>query len=394
MRPITRLASAAASVPPTLRDTALAVVLAVPLLVDLARREIPEEGPFRAADPLGYVLVALLLLPLALRRRYPVVVFAVILVDAIVVAVLFYAPASYGFGLIVATYTVAAHVPRPGSWAALWLAQAFTMGIKLRAMAAGVEVGWFAWPLDMVYVGAGWFLGDTIQTKRHYADQLEHSREELARHAVIEERTNIARELHDAVGHALSVMVVHAGAGERSVDTRPERARRAFQAIGQVGRESLDDMDRLLGVLRSDETSGNALLRPSLVNLGHLVDEFTVLGLDVSTSIVGPETRLSPGVDQAAFRIVQEALTNTLKHAGPTTAEVTIRYGYDRLDVEIRDRGPRAGLAHSRPIESHGRGLTGMRERVDVQAGSLDVGPCSDGGFLVAARLPTNRSGS
>ena len=393
MRLTTRLTDAVVSVPPTLRDTALAVVLAVPLLIDLARQDVPPGGPLRAADPLGYVLVALLILPLAVRRRYPVAVFAVILVDAVVVAALFYRPVSFGFGLIVATYTVAAHVPRPGSWVAHWLAQAFVVGIKLRAAAAGLDVGWFAWPLDAVYVGGGWYLGDTIQTRRRYADQLERNREELARHAVIEERTNIARELHDAVGHAVSVMVVHAGAGERSVDDSPERARRAFQAIGQVGRESLDDMDRLLGVLRSDETDSNALLRPSLSNLTHLVEEFTELGLDVTTSVVGSHTRLSPGVDQAAFRIVQEALTNTLKHAGPTRAEVTLRYGSDRLDVEVRDRGPRSGLAHRGPIERHGRGLTGMKERVEVQSGSLDVGPCVDGGFLVAARLPTNRSG-
>jgi signal transduction histidine kinase len=388
------MVDAVAAVPPTLRDTALAVVLTVPLLIDLARQEVPPGGPLRAADPLGFVLVALLILPLAVRRRYPIAVFSVILVDVIIVAALFYRPVSYGFGLIVATYTVAAHVPRPRSWVAHWLAQAFVIGIKLRAIAAGLDVGWFAWPLDMVYVGAGWYLGDTIQTRRRYADQLEHSREELARHAVIEERTNIARELHDAVGHAVSVMVVHAGAGERSIDSSPEKARRAFRAIGQVGRESLDDMDRLLGVLRSDETDGNALLRPSLANLPHLVDEFTDLGLDVTTTVVGTPSRLGPGVDQAAFRIVQEALTNTLKHAGPTRAEVTLRYGGDRLDVEVRDCGPRSGLTHRDPIERHGRGLTGMRERVEVQAGSLDLRRCPDGGFLVVARLPTNRSGS
>ena len=391
MRIVTRLAGAATSVPPTVGDAALAAVLVVPLLIDLYRRQIPEGGPFRATDPLGYVLVALLILPLAVRRLHPVAVFTVILADASVVAALFYAPASYGFGLIVATYTVAAHVPRPGSWAAHWLAQAFAVGIKLRALAAGVEIGWFAWPLDMVYVGAGWFLGDTIQTKRRYADQLERNREELARHAVVEERTNIARELHDAVGHAMSVMVVHAGAGERNVDASPDRARRAFQAIGQVGRESLDDMDRLLGLLRSDETDDNALLRPSLAGLDHLVDEFIELGLDVTTSVAGTNSRLGPGVDQAAFRIVQEALTNTLKHAGPTRAEVTLRYAGDRLDIEVRDHGPRSGARHRGPIERHGRGLTGMRERVEVQAGTLEVGPCEDGGFLVVAHLPTDR---
>ena len=384
----------ASSTSPLARDTALALVLVVPLLVDLARQELPPDGPFRAADPLGYVLVAMLILPLALRRRYPAAVFAVILADATIVAVLLYAPSSFGFGLIIATYTVAAHLPRPGSWLALWLAQAFGVVAKGRAIAAGVDISWFSWPLDAVYFGGAWYLGDTIQTKRRYADQLEHNREELARHAVLEERTNIARELHDAVGHGMSVIVIHAGAGEQHLDTNPGRARRAFQAISQVGKEALHEMDRLLGVLRSDEPDGNWLVRPSLANLSHLTDEFQALGLDVTTTIEGPATTLSPGVDQAAFRIVQEALTNTLKHAGPTDAEVTLRYCKDQLCVNVRDHGRGTDARSYRPTQHHGRGLTGMRERVEVQHGTLDVGSCPDGGFMVAAYLPTTNTGS
>lgn len=392
MHQLTRVIRRAASIPPLAQDTALAAVLAVPLVIDLARQTVPPEGPFRAADPLGYVLVAMLIQPLALRRIYPAAAFAVILADAVVVAALLYAPSSYGFGLIVATYTVAACKPRPGSWVALWLAQMFALGIKLRVIAAGVDVGWFDWPLDAVYVGGAWYLGDTIQTRRRYADQLEHNREELARHAVIEERTNIARELHDAVGHAMSVIVVHAGGGEKNLDNKPERARQAFKAISQVGKEALDEMDRMLGVLRSGRSDSNWLVRPSLTNLSHLTDEFQALGLNVSTAIEGTAAPLSAGVDQAAFRIIQEALTNTIKHAGPTTALVTIRYLDNQLEIEARDYGRGIDSKNLRPAGHHGRGLTGMRERVEVQHGQLEVGSCPDGGFKVAARLPTTET--
>ena len=394
VKPVARIVQHVRSVSPLVADSALAAVLAVPLLVDFARRELPPDGPFRPADAVGYVLVAMLIAPLALRRQYPVAVFAVILVDATIVATMMYAPSSFGFGLIVATYTVAAHTPRPTSWAALWLAQAFVFAAKIRAVAAGIDINWFDWPLDAVYVGGAWYLGDTIQTRRRYADQLERNREELARHAVLEERTNLARELHDAVGHAMSVIVIHAGAGEKHLEPGPSRARTAFQAISQVGKEALHEMDRLLGVLRADDPDGNWLVRPSLANLSHLTDEFRALGLEVTTTVQGSATKLGSGVDQAAFRIIQEALTNTLKHAGPTDAEVTLRYGSDELCIEVRDHGRGRAPLTNRSTDHHSRGLTGMRERVEVQHGSLDVGPCRDGGYRVLARIPTTSATS
>lgn len=388
MKPFVRISQWAAATPALVKDTALALVLTVPLLIDLARQELPPDGPFRSADPLGYLLVAMLILPLALRRRYPAVVFGIILVDALVVTALLYAPSSFGFGLIVATYTVAASTSRPGSLVALWLAQAFTVVIKLRVIATGLDVDWFDWPLDFVYIGGAWYLGDTIRTKRRYADQLERNREELARHAVVEERTSMARELHDIVGHAMSVIVIHAAGGEQQLDSNPGRARRAFQAIAQVGRETLSEMDRLLGALRSDELDGNWLVRPSLTSLSHLVDELRALGLEVTTTVEGIPVPLSASVDQAAFRIIQEALTNTVKHAGPTTAEVTVHYLDDELEVQIRDHGRGVTPTSLNQPDHLARGLSGMRERVDVHDGQLVVGPGQDGGFIVTARLP------
>ncbi len=167
----------ARALPPVVQDTALATVLAATLVYDLVRQDVPPGSPIRPADPLGYVLVALLVLPLALRRRYPVGVFTAILLVAVVVVALFYRPTSFGFGLIIATYTVARWCEPRASVIALLFAQAFGVYVKLRAIGLGIDVGWFEWPIDVVYFAAAWFLGYSIRTQQQYATALEHSRE-------------------------------------------------------------------------------------------------------------------------------------------------------------------------------------------------------------------------
>ncbi len=384
----------ARALPPVVQDTALAAVLAATLVYDLVRQDVPPGSPIRPADPLGYVLVALLVLPLALRRRYPVGVFTAILLVAVVVVALFYRPTSFGFGLIIATYTVARWCEPRASVIALLFAQAFGVYVKLRAIGLGINVGWFEWPIDVVYFAAAWFLGYSIRTQQQYATALEHSREALAQRAVDDERTRIARELHDAVGHSLSVMLIHAGAAEGAIDTNPERAKRALDSVDTVGRAALTEMDHFLGLLRDDDTESNPVLRPSLANLDSLIEEFRELGLDVDATIVGTSVPLPPTLDQAAFRIVQEGLTNTLKHAGPTRAEVRITFAADELRVQIRDHGPRSAQHRSVPSTPHSQGLIGMRERTTVLRGELHTGPCDDHGFLVVARMPLQRSPS
>jgi len=382
----------ARALPPVVQDTALAAVLAATLVFDLARQDVPPGSPIRPADPLGYVLVALLVLPLALRRRHPVGVFTMILVDAVVVVLFFYRPTSFGFGLIIATYTVARWCEPRASVIALLFAQAFGVFVKLRAIGLGLDIGWFNWPIDVVYFAGAWFLGYSIRTQNQYATALEHSREALARRAVDDERTRIARELHDAVGHSLSVMLIHAGAAEGAIGTSPERAKRALDSVDMVGRAALTEMDDFLGLLREDDRESNPILRPSLANLDSLIEEFRELGLEVGTTIAGTVVPLPPTVDQAAFRIVQEALTNTLKHAGPTRADVEVTFSANELMVRVRDHGPRS--AHHRPVPStpHSQGLIGMRERTAVLRGELHAGPCDDQGFVVVARIPLNRS--
>ena len=380
------------ALPAVVQDSALAVVLAGTLVFDLARQDVPPGSPVHAADALGYVLVALLVLPLALRRRYPLGVFALILLDTVVVVMLFYRPTSFGFGLIIATYTVARWCEPKISVTALLFAQAFGVYVKLRAMALGLDVGWFNWPIDAVYFAGAWFLGYSIRTRQRYATALERSREALAERAVDDERTRIARELHDAIGHSVSVMLIHAGAAEGAIDTKPERAKQALDSVGVVGRAALSEMDQFLGLLRADDTESNALLRPSLANLDSLIEEFRDLGLDVDTTVTGTPVPLPPSLDQSAFRIVQEALTNTLKHAGPTRAEVEINFSPDELALHVRDHGQQVSNRRPVPSTPHSQGIIGMRERTSVLNGELQAGPCDDHGFLVAARMPLRRS--
>lgn len=250
-RLVARTSARLSRIPVVAQDSVLALVLAIALLGDLAARYAAVNGVFRQPDPLGYVLVTLLVLPLALRRRYPLGVFAVILAAAVAVVALRYRPASFGFGLILATYSVARWCEPRVSVVALLLGQAFAIYAKLRAIGLGIDIGWFEWPLDAVYVAAAWYLGYAIRSRQQYATALEHSREALAERAVDHERTRIARELHDSVGHALSVMLLHTGAAAQIVHTDPDRAARALTAAGDVGRAALAEMDDVLGLLRA-----------------------------------------------------------------------------------------------------------------------------------------------
>lgn len=370
----------------------MAVILSGAMLVDLARQTVPPDAPLRPADALGFVLVALMLLPLAFRRVFPIGVYVVVLASSVAVATLFYRPTSFGFGLLIATFTVARYCDRRISWVALAIGLLFGVTIKLRAIAVGIDIPWFDWPLDATYFGAAWFLGDAIQTRRRYADELERNRKSLARQAVAEERVRIARELHDAIGHEVSVMVLHAGGGEELLDQDPERARGAFRSIARVGREALGDMDRLVGLLRdsNDEARGSL---PSLEGLHSLIDGYRDLGMDIRATLEDEPEGIPQAVEQSAYRIIEEALTNTIKHAGPTQVEVSLAYGDGDVHLRVRDHG---GTLATRPLgrEPHeGRGLVGIRERAALLGGDVVATPHPDGGFLVVANLPYDLNG-
>ena len=203
------------------------------------------------------------------------------------------------------------------------------------------------------------------------------------------ERGRIARELHDVIAHNVSMMVVQAGAAERVLDGDHPHVRKALDVIASTGRQTVDEMRTLLGVLRADTGLGGLTPQPSLADLGELVRGVREAGLPVTLRIDGEPCQLSQALGLSAFRIVQEALTNALKHAGPAQAEVTIRYQAAAVELEIRDTGEgRDGQPGPEQRARNGHGLVGMRERVAMFGGEFTAAPAPSGGYLVRARMP------
>jgi signal transduction histidine kinase len=201
------------------------------------------------------------------------------------------------------------------------------------------------------------------------------------------DRALIARELHDVVAHHVTVVVVQAGAASRVFDAQPEQARTALRSIESVGREALDEMRRLLDVLRPDDDEPDVVPQPGLDQLPALVATLRTAGLPVTLSVRGEPRALPGGVELNAYRIVQEALTNTLRHAGPTRAEVVVTYGADMLELQVHDEGAVSGRSPA-AAAAPGRGLVGMRQRAELVGGRLSAGPRDGAGFSVTAALP------
>ena len=219
-----------------------------------------------------------------------------------------------------------------------------------------------------------------------HADRLRREQAEKARWAVVEERSRIARELHDVISHSVSVMVVQAGAARHTLDSADAEMREALQAIETAGREALAELRRLLGVLRRPDDEPVLAPVPGLARVGVLVEQMREAGLPTDLRIEGEPAGIAPGVDLTAYRIIAEALTNSLRHAGPARAQVSIRYRPHELELEITDDGP----GQTAPGDGTGHGLAGMRERVALYGGTLDAGPGA-AGFTVRARLPAGR---
>jgi signal transduction histidine kinase len=215
------------------------------------------------------------------------------------------------------------------------------------------------------------------------AQLAERERDVAAREAVVEERARIARELHDAIAHNVSMMVVQAGAERRVVDAESGSTRDVLETIERIGRGALTEMRRLVGMLRSDVADPLAP-HPGLDDLSTLVRQVREAGLPVDLQVEGERRDLPVGIELSAYRIVQEALTNALKHAGQARASVRVRYGRDSLELEIVDDGAGAPV----PLSSGGHGLVGMRERVALYGGRLDAGRRPSGGFSVRVLLP------
>ncbi len=241
----------------------------------------------------------------------------------------------------------------------------------------------------VMLVGGPWAAGRAMQHRRaqeaalkRRTVELEQTQEEKARTAVVEERSRIARELHDIVAHALSVMVLQARGGRTVLATDPHEARQAFDTIEATGREALTEARRLVGMLRVDDEGIALAPQPSLAYLDQLIARVTAAGLPVELVVEGQVVDLPAGIDLSAYRIIQEALTNALKHAGPATAQVVVRYQPHELALEILDTG-----THRSATDSSGQGLVGMQERAALYGGAVQAAPAPVG-FTVRARLP------
>jgi signal transduction histidine kinase len=256
-------------------------------------------------------------------------------------------------------------------------------------------VSWESALSTWVSLSVTWIVAVVIRVYRSSIERAERraalfaaDREARAREAVAEERARLARELHDSVGHALNVVVLHAGAAQRILETKPEVAREALTSIETAGRQALGDIERMLGILRAPDEEVSRDVTPGTAQLETLCEQVREAGLPVQFVVHGAPPVLPASLDLTAYRIVQEALTNTLKHAGQARASVTLLYTEQALEIEVLDDG-RGGSAGG--FGKGGYGLAGMRERIGIFGGELQAGPRPEGGFAIRARLPLHK---
>ncbi|MEU9701088.1 sensor histidine kinase [Streptomyces sp. NPDC047981] len=357
-------------------------------------------------NPAAYgVVAALLCLVVALRRRAPEKMLVLTVVIGVAQLAFGLMPFFADFAMLVIIYTVAAHDgPRWASRLALagGLSAATLSQLRwpdqeeINSTAAHV---FFTVIMTVPFVLA-WVLGDSLRTRRAYfaqleerATRLEQEREAQAKVAVAAERARIARELHDVVAHNVSVMVVQADGAAYVLDSSPDQAKQALETISSTGRQALAEMRRLLGILRTGEhkEAGEYVPQPDVEQIEDLVEQVRSAGLTVDFRIEGTPRPLPSGVELTAYRIVQEALTNTRKHGGPDVgASVRLVYFDDGLGLLVEDdgRGATHEMYEDGGADGRGHGLIGMRERVGMVGGTLDAGPRPGGGFRISALLP------
>jgi signal transduction histidine kinase len=368
-------------------DVLIAGALTVWIEIDVLVRDSVAGHPVAVAP-----LLALQTLPLVWRRDAPLLVVCLAMASVSVHALATGDAPEGGPGflaMLVALYSVGAHAPIRRALVGLGVVAVAYVIHELNNPNIDTEAQlWsalFAAAITGIVFAAGVYVRRHREAKalEHRARGLEHEREERARTAVAEERARIARELHDIVSHNVSVMVVQAEAAEEVLGNEPARVGEPLRNIQRTGREALVEMRRMLGVLREDGGDSRLAPQPGLAALDGLVEQVGAAGTPVKVTIDGEPRPLPPGVDLTLYRVIQEALTNVLKHAGPADAEVAIRYGDAAVEVEVVDGGAREA-----PADGAGLGLIGMRERVGLYGGTLDVGARPGGGFHVRARLP------
>lgn len=383
-------------------DALLALILAAATLSFADQYHPPGWPPFdRTAD----VLCLVVNLPLAVRRLAPASVLVVSCAGLVAYTAGGYQPSANIWAPLFAVFTLAAHRPTRTSVVGACCAAPVWLYSALGTKVVSPEV---ALAQVLLGIGTAWAFGLTLRLLGERNVQLaaltgQLRREQVARtrHAVTEERLRIARELHDVIAHHISVVAVQAGLAGYVFESDPVTARSALDTIAGSSREALEEMRGLLHVLRvppeeSDGGSGQPEEpAPGLARLPALIGRVEAAGLAVELTVAGEPYPLAPGPDLGAYRVVQEALTNVLKHAGPADVRMSLDYLPDRLSVRVRDGGPTTrGDAPVPPGVSGGHGLIGMRERVEAHGGMLRAGPLPDGGFEVVFSLPGPGAGS
>ena len=376
------------------RDYWFELLIAVMAIAGMLELVVGRDLPGAPTTSLWFSVpaVAVLVLPLFARRRFS-----------------FAAPASYWLIAAALTYVDGLLIPFIGSLGVVGLATAFLLGNLRDPVQAGIGLALvIGGPATVVYKIPGhtaamlifiplefaiaWIAGFALRERVAQAEaaevraaQAERERDAAARIAVAEERVRIARELHDIVAHAVSVMVLQVGAVRHKLPSALAEDSDALRNVEQAGRTALGEMRGLLAAMRSDEDEAELTPQPGLDGLHSLLEEIGRAGLPVRLHLDGEPVALPRGIDLSAYRIVQEGLTNALKHARATNADVTVRYGPDELQIEVRDNGQGNSTSNGNGL---GHGLVGVRERVKIYGGEMSAGTANGSGFILSTRLP------
>jgi signal transduction histidine kinase len=345
---------------------------------------------FRRPSVVAVILAVAQGAPLTVRRERPLLVLVVVWASTTLFFGLRYPPVTTALlGMVLATYAVAAH----GSWRSPRDRLAVTAVASVVLVAVAVVVTYSAAEglVILLVLVTAWVTGDRTRTRRQFVATLQERSELLERERVRElrsaasaERTRIARELHDVIAHGVSVIVLHARGAKEVLDTDQDAARRSLDLIEVTGRDALQELRAVLGALRTDVEGDDLQPLQRLRQLDELVHRTRDAGLSVEVRVEGQAKPLATAVDLAAYRIVQEALANTMKHSSAATASVTLRYDRDRLVVHVVDEGE----SRLDAAPGGGLGLVGMEERVAMFGGHIQAGPRAGGGFEVLATLP------
>jgi signal transduction histidine kinase len=377
-------------------DLAIGLAAATASVASLLSTDMAAIDPrLEPADPLSVAATAVAGLSLVWRRRRPVAAFAVFVTCCLVVTLTDHYIGLLSVLLLLSLYSLAAHSRRRNGVAGLVLCLLVFVGLAVLDVP---DLGTSDLLQACALLLTAWALGDAIRSRRMHqserlriAEQEAAAARELAARAVVEERLRIARELHDVVAHSMSLIAVQAGVGGHVIRTDVAAAERALEIIAETSRKALTQTRSMLGLLRAEDADPAGSPLQSIDDLGDLVhDVREAAGIDVSLTVSGPARTLDTAIELTAYRIVQESLTNVLKHSGARQAQVTVTYVHDGVDVEVRDRGRGVSRAPADVGVPSGHGLVGLRERARLLGGTLEYGSLDGAGFRVAAHLPSS----